>query len=282
MRTTPNGRSAQASTFAPSLTKLETSAKDRLQVRIGIATGIVVVGDLVGQGSAQEQAVVGETPNLAARLQALAEPGSVVIAEATRRLLGGAFELKAAGAANAQGLRRAGSRLDGPARGGERQPLRGVAVGGMTPFVGREHEVALLLDRWRDASDGEGQVALLSGEAGIGKSRILAALREQIGDEPHVTMRYQCSPHHVNDAFYPITSQIWHAAGFVSGEPSATRLDKLEAMIARSGLDAKDIAPFLAALLSIPFEGTISASRNGPERAEGADDRGADRAVRRV
>ena len=74
----------------------------------------------------------------------------------------------------------------------------------MTPFVGREHEVALLLDRWRDASEGEGQVALLSGEAGIGKSRILAALRERIGDEPHVTVRYQCSPHHVNDAFYPI------------------------------------------------------------------------------
>ena len=86
---------------------------------------------------------------------------------------------------------------------------------GMTPFVGREHEVALLLDRWRDAVKGEGQVALFSGEAGIGKSRILAALREQIGDEPHVTMRYQCSPHHVNDAFYPIASQIWHAAGFV-------------------------------------------------------------------
>ena len=110
---------------------------------------------------------------------------------------------------------------------------------GMTPFVGREHEVALLLDRWRDATEGEGQVALLSGEAGIGKSRILAALRERIGDEPHVTVRYQCSPHHVNDAFYPITSQIWHAAGFVSGEPAAARLDKLEAMIARSGLDAE-------------------------------------------
>ena len=125
----------------------------------------------------------------------------------------------------------------------------------MTPFVGREHEVALLLDRWRDACEGEGQVALLSGEAGIGKSRILAALRERIGDEPHVRVRYQCSPHHVNDAFYPIASHIWHAAGFVSGEPAAARLDKLEAMIARSGLEAKAIAPFLAALLSIPGEG---------------------------
>jgi predicted ATPase len=124
----------------------------------------------------------------------------------------------------------------------------------MTPFVGREHEVALLLDRWREASEGEGQVALISGEAGIGKSRLLAALSEQIGSEPHVRVRYQCSPHHSNDAFYPIASHIWHAAGFVTGEPAAAKLDKLEAMIKRSGLEAKAIAPFLAALLSIPGE----------------------------
>jgi predicted ATPase len=123
------------------------------------------------------------------------------------------------------------------------------------PFVGREHEVALLLDRWRDAVGGEGQVAMLSGEAGIGKSRILEALRERIGDEPHIIVRYQCSPNHVNDAFYPMTSHIWRAAGFVSGEPPAARLDKLEALIGRSRLDTREIAPFLAALLSIPFEG---------------------------
>ncbi len=104
----------------------------------------------------------------------------------------------------------------------------------------------------------------MSGEAGIGKSRIVAALRERIGDEPHVTVRYQCSPHHVNDAFYPITSQIWHAAGFVSGEPAAARLDKLEAMIARSGLEAKDIAPLVAALLSIPVEGRYSPLEMAP------------------
>ena len=235
--------------------KLDTRAKESLKVRIGVATGIVVVGDLVGQGSAQEQAVVGETPNLAARLQALAEPGGVVIAESTRRLLGGTFELKPLGPQTLKGF-------DAPVpawtvlREAENvSRFEASRSQGMTPFVGREHEVALLLDRWRDAREGEGQVVLLSGEAGIGKSRILAALRERIGDEPHVTMRYQCSPHHVNDAFYPITSQIWHAAGFVSGEPPAARLDKLEAMIARSGLEAKDIAPFLAALLSIPGEG---------------------------
>ncbi len=188
--------------------KLETAAKDRLQVRIGVATGIVVVGDLVGQGSAREQAVVGDTPNLAARLQSLAEPGSLVIAESTKRLLGGTFELEPLGAQTLKGF-------DSPVPAWA--VLREAEIvsrfeasqsEGLTPFVGREHEVALLLDRWRGAREGEGQVVLLSGEAGIGKSRILEALREEIGAEPHVTVRYPCSPHHVNDAFYPIANYI--------------------------------------------------------------------------
>src|SRR5271168_4240574 len=240
--------------IAAMVAKLETRANENLKVRIGIATGIVVVGDLVGQGSAQEQAVVGETPNLAARLQGLAGPGSVVIAESTRRLLGGAFELKPLGPQTLKGF-------DAPVpawvvlREAENvSRFEASRSQGMTPFVGREHEVALLLDRWREASEGEGHVALITGEAGIGKSRVLATLREKIGDERHARVRYQCSPHHVNDAFYPITGQIWHAAGFVTGEPAAARLDKLEAMIARSGLEAKDIAPLVAALLSIPGE----------------------------
>src|SRR5271167_1143702 len=206
------------------VSKLETRAKERLRVRIGIATGIVVVGDRVGQGSAQEQAVVGETPNLAARLQALAEPGSVVIAEATRRLLGRVFDLEPLGSQTLKGF-------DAPVpvwavlrEADNVNRFEASRSHGMTPLVGREHEIALLLDRWRDATEGEGQVALLSGEAGIGKSRILAALSERIGDEPHVRVRYQCSAHHVNDAFHPITSHIWHAADFVSGEPAAARL----------------------------------------------------------
>jgi class 3 adenylate cyclase len=250
--------------IAAAAAKLETAAKERLQVRIGIATGIVVVGDLVGRGSAQEHAVVGDTPNLAARLQALAEPGSVVIAETTRRLLGGTFELMALGPQTLKGF-------DAPVpvwallREAENvSRFEASRSQGLTPFVGREHEVALLLDRWRDGAEGEGQVALLSGEAGIGKSRILAALREKIGDEPHVTVRYHCSPHHVNDAFYPLTSQIWQAAGFVSDESPAARLDKLEALIGRSLLDVREIAPLLAALLSIPFEGRYPALEMAP------------------
>jgi class 3 adenylate cyclase/tetratricopeptide (TPR) repeat protein len=241
--------------IAAVVAKLETPANENLKVRIAVATGIVVVGDLVGQGSAQEQAVVGETPNLAARLQALAEPGSVVIAEATRRLLGGIFELKPLGPQTLRGF-------DAPVpawtvlREAENvSRFEASRSQGMTPFVGRQHEVALLLDRWREASKGEGQVALISGEAGIGKSRVLLALSERIGDEPHVRVRYQCSPHHVNDAFYPITRQIWHAAGFLSSEPPTARLDKLEAIIAQSGLESKESAPLLASLLSIPFEG---------------------------
>src|SRR5271167_4711466 len=250
------GRAVRAGLdIAAVVAKLETRANENLKARIGIATGIVVVGDLVGQGSAQEQAVVGETPNLAARLQTLAEPGSLVIAEATRRLLGGAFELKALESQVLKGFEAAVPAWAVLREAENVSRFEAARSAGMTPFVGREHEVALLIDRWRDAVKGEGQVTLLSGEAGIGKSRIVEMLREQIGDEPHVTMRYQCSPHHANDAFYPIASQISHAAGFASGEPAATRLGKLEAMIARSALDAREVAPLLASLLSIPVEG---------------------------
>ena len=250
--------------IAAVVAKLETRANENLKVRIGIATGIVVVGDLVGQGSAQEQAVVGETLNLAARLQTLAEPGSLVIAEATRRLLGGAFELKALGSQVLKGFGAAvpvWAVLREAENVSRFEAARSV---GMTPFVGREHEIALLIDRWRDAVKGEGQVTLLSGEAGIGKSRIVAVLREQIGDEPYVTMRYQCSPHHANDAFHPIASQISHAADFASGESAAARLGKLEAMIARSALDVQEVAPLLASLLSIPLEGRYPQTEMAP------------------
>ena len=138
----------------------------------------------------------------------------------------------------------------------------------MTPFVGREQEVALLVNRWRRAVKGEGQVVLLSGEAGIGKSRILAALRERIGGEQRLTFRYQCSPHHVNDAFYPVIGQIWQGAGFVSGEPAAVRLDKLEAMIVRAGCESSEIVPYLASLLAIPTEGRYPALEMAPSEVK--------------
>jgi class 3 adenylate cyclase len=235
-----------------------------LEVRAGIATGLVVVGEIMGEGEARERGVVGETPNLAARLQGLAEPGSIVIAEATRRLLGGSFNLKALGSQSLKGFSTPVPAWAIVRKAENLSRFEASRPAALTPFVGREQEVALLLERWRDAVEGEGQVVLLSGEAGIGKSRILATLRERIGGERHIALRYQCSPHHVNDAFYPIIGQIRHAAGFVERDPVAARLDKLDAMITRSGVEAKDAAPYLASLLSVPTEGRYRALGMAP------------------
>lgn len=243
---------------------LKTRHGEALKTRIGIATGIVVVGDLVGQGSAQEQAVVGDTPNLAARLQTRAESGAILIADQTRRLLGDAFELGSLDLEDVKGF-------DAPIRAWA--VLREAATESrfeasrssqMTPFIGREPEVALLIERWNDACSGEGKVALLSGEAGIGKSRILTSLRERVADQPHLTIRYQCSPHHVNDAFYPIVSQIWRAAEFTAEEPPESRLAKLESMARRSRLEPAEIVPFVASLCSIPFDGHYPAIEMSP------------------
>jgi class 3 adenylate cyclase/predicted ATPase len=223
-----------------------------LEVRIGIATGLVVVGELIGRGEARLRGLVGDTPDLAMRLQGLAEPNTIVVSESTRRLLGKTFELKALGQQTLRGI-------DAPVAAwliaGERENVSRFEASRsetLTPFVGREQEIALLLERWHRAIKGEGQVALLSGEAGIGKSRVLAMLREQIGQQHYLTLRYQCSPHHVNDAFHPVKGQIWHAAGFVSGEAAGSRLDKVEKMIQGTGLASGDIAPYLASLLAIP------------------------------
>jgi class 3 adenylate cyclase/tetratricopeptide (TPR) repeat protein len=235
--------------------KLRRERGVQLEVRIGISTGLVVVGELIGEGEAKERGVVGDTPNLASRMQGLAEPDTVVVSESTRRLLGKTFELKALGLQELKGFKApvpAWSiirEIDNVSR------FEASRSETMTPFVGREQEVALLVNRWRRAANGEGQVVLLSGEAGIGKSRMLAALRERILDERHLTLRYQCSPHHVNDAFHPVIGQIWRGAAFVSGEPAATRLDKLEMMIKRAGLEPGEIGPYLASLLAIPTEG---------------------------
>ncbi|HZV06605.1 MAG TPA: adenylate/guanylate cyclase domain-containing protein [Gemmataceae bacterium] len=241
--------------LADAVASLQTRDGEALRTRIGIATGIVVVGDLVGQGSAQEQAVVGDTPNLAARLQTLAETGAVLIADQTRRLLGDAFELKPLDLKDLKGF-------DAPVRAwavlreAETETrFEASRSSRMTPFVGREPEVALLIERWRDACAGEGKVALLSGEAGIGKSRILTSLLERLADEPHLAIRYQCSPHHVNDAFHPFVSQILRAAEFAAEEAPKAKLEKLEAMARRSRLELTEIVPFVASLCSIPFEG---------------------------
>ncbi len=223
-----------------------------LEVRIGIATGLVVVGELIGEGEARLRELVGDTPDLAMRLQGLAEPTTIVVSESTRRLLGKTFELKALGP---QTLRSFEAPVAAWLIVGERENVSRFEASrseALTPFVGREQEMALLVERWHRAVNGEAQVALVSGEAGIGKSRVLAMLREQIAKQNYLVLRYQCSPHHVNDAFHPVMGQIWHAAGFVSGEAAGSRLDKLEKMIESTGLSSCDIAPFLASLLALP------------------------------
>jgi class 3 adenylate cyclase/predicted ATPase len=222
------------------------------QVRVGIATGLVVVGDLIGEGAAREETVVGETPNLAARLQALAEPGDVVIAQRTCQLLGGIFDLADLGTFELKGFTDpvAAWRVLGPSAAEGRFEARHTA--GLTPLVGRDHEFGLLLDRFQRAKDGEGQVVLLSGEPGIGKSRLIRALREQLADEPHAALSHYCSPYYRNTALYPIVTLLERAAGLSREEPHEQQLDKLEALLALAVEDVSAIAPFFADLLAIP------------------------------
>ena len=236
-----------------------------LQTRVGIATGLVVVGDLIGSGSAQEQAVVGETPNLAARLQGIAEPNMVVIAESTRKLLGNLFELEDLGARELKGIAgsvRAWAALR-PASVESR--FEALHATGLTALIGREEELELLLRRWSKAKTGEGQVVLLSGEPGIGKSRLTAALLECIALEPHTRLRYFCSPQHTDSALYPIISQMERAAGFAHDDGAQAKLDKLDALLAQSFTPQQNAA-LLAEMLSLPNDGRYPTLELAPQQ----------------
>ena len=182
-----------------------------LQTRVGIATGLVVVGDLMtGSGEAHERGIVGETPNLAARLQGIAEPNTVVIAEATRRLLGNLFELKDLGARELKGVAEPLRAWVALRASTVESRFEALHAAGLTALVGREEEIELLRRRWSKTKIGDGQVVLLSGEPGIGKSRLTAALLENLAPEPHTRLRYFCSPQHTDSAFYPIIGQMDH------------------------------------------------------------------------
>jgi class 3 adenylate cyclase/predicted ATPase len=231
--------------------RLATNAGSPLQVRVGIATGLVVVGDLIGAGSAQEQTVVGETPNLAARLQTLAEPGAVVIASSTRRLTGGLFEYRDLGAVALKGFAEevpAWQVLGVGTAESRFEALRATT----TPLIGRDEEINLLMRRWEQAKRGEGCVVLISGEPGIGKSRIAQTIAERLSGEPHTRLRYFCSPHHQDSAFYPSIAQLERAAGFGRQDTGEQRLAKLEAVLARGTNDPNQVVPLLAELLSVP------------------------------
>lgn len=233
-------------------TALPLSVELKLQMRVGIATGLVVVGDLIGTGAAQEEAVVGETPNLAARLQGLAAPNSVVIAADTRRLTGGLFEYRDLGPSTLKGFAdpvRAWQ-VVGPSTIESRfEALH--AAGTTTPLIGRDEELDLLMRRWQQAKEGEGRVVLLSGEPGIGKSRVTEAIEERLSGEPHFRLRFFCSPYHGETALHPIVSQLEHAAGFERDDNAERRLAKLEAILAPSTKDTKQATALLADLLSI-------------------------------
>lgn len=238
----------------------------RLAARIGIATGLVVVGEMVGEGEAQERAVVGETPNLAARLQALAAPGSVVISQTTRRLIGTLFELTDLGPTRMKGFAEpvAAFRVEGEGSAdGRFQALHGQRL---TPLIGREHELAMLTERWSWAKDGDGQVVLIAGEAGIGKSRLMHALREKLTGEPHFALSYFCSPYHTNSALHPVVAQLERAAGFSSNDEPAGRLDKLEALLAQGAERLDEAAPLVGALMGVPTDGRYEALNLTPER----------------
>ncbi|TMK52352.1 MAG: hypothetical protein E6G70_01550 [Alphaproteobacteria bacterium] len=244
---------------------LKTAAGAPLQVRVGIATGLVVVGDLIGSGETQERGVVGDTPNLAARLQGIAEPNTVVIAEGTRRLLGNLFEFADLGAKDLKGIAgpvRAWSALRASSAEGRFEALH---TADLTALVGREEELELLLRRWSRAKRGEGQVVLVSGEAGIGKSRLTAALLERLATEPHTRLRYFCSPHHTDSAFYPIIGQMERAAGLAHDDKPQAKLDKLDAVLAQTSTSPADAA-LLAEMLSLPNDGRYRALELAPDQ----------------
>jgi class 3 adenylate cyclase len=232
----------------------ELKSRVPLQTRVGIATGLVVVGDLIGSGAAQEQAVVGETPNLAARLQGTAEPNMVVIAESTRKLLGNLFDLQDLGARDLKGVGSSVSVWAALRPASVESRFEALHAGGLTELVGREEELELLLRRWSKAKTGEGQVVLLSGEAGIGKSRLTAALLERLAGEPHTRLRYFCSPQHTDSALYPVISQMERAAGFVHDDTVQKKRDKLDAVLAQTSTAIEEVALF-AEMLSLPNDG---------------------------
>jgi len=229
---------------------LRTNVDAALQVRIGIATGTVIVSELLIDETPAEQAVVGETPNLAARLQTLAEPGTVLICPQTRQLTGGHFDYRDLGPVALKGWAQPVQVCQVLGASGVESRFEAMHKTKLPPLFGREEEIELLLRRWRHATQEEGRVVVLTGEPGIGKSHIALALEERLQSESHITLRYFCSAHHSNSALFPFIGQIERAAGFERSDSVTEKLSKLDALVARSTADLEHVA-VLASLFAL-------------------------------
>ena len=238
----------------------------KIESRVGIATGLVVVGELIGGGQANERDVIGETPNLAARLQSLAEPNTVLIAESTRRLVGHLFELRPLGEVEVKGFS-SGVPVWEVLRPSEVESrFEALHASALTPLVGRDEEIELLLERWARARVGDGQVVLLSGEPGIGKSRITVALHERLYGEPYTRLRYFCTPHHRDSPLHPFIAQLEKAAGYTREDTLQAKLDKLEALLLQSEESPATAASLFADLLGVPNDGRYPPLPADPQR----------------
>jgi len=243
------------------IAKLDTFG-ERLAARIGIATGLVVVGELVNSGSVREQTALGDTPNLAARLQSLAVPDTVVIADSTRRLVGTLFEYRDLGGQEIKGLAEPAQawqverkkRVGHPIESAETGTFQhvGVAASTLTPLVGREQERGLLRDRWEQIKEGQGQAVLLSGEAGVGKSRLVQVLLDDVEHEPHARIEFRCSAYFANSPLYAVIHLLRGALGWAPEDSDAAKLGKLEAFCALQALSTAEALPLLASMLALP------------------------------
>lgn len=233
---------------------LDNQSSSSINVRIGIDSGLVVVGDLIGEATSDLNTVIGETPNLAARLQSRAEPGEIIIGTNTRRLLGDTFKFKGISPKKLKGFKDeiAAWKVIGERHAGNR--FEATHTKKLAKLVGREHELGLLRERWQQAKDFEGQIVLLSGEAGIGKSRLARDFSLAISNDLRFNLSYQCSPHHTNSAFYPIITRLQRAVGFSETDSTEDKLDKLEKSLQLWGNDVKRVAPLFAELMSVPSQ----------------------------
>ena len=230
-------------------------AGQQVPLRVGIATGVVVVGDRIGAGAAEEAAAVGEAPNLAARLQSLAEPQSVLVAERTQQLAGSRFVYESPRELTLKGYLQPVRAWTVLRPNPERSRFDQTHPAALTPWIGRSNELSRLLDLWRSAARGVGQLALVAGEAGVGKSRLVDTLGDRIVGAPFYRICYQCSPYHVNSAFHPFVHQLEKAAGFAAGEATSSRLDKLRRLLGGASPALASAIPLFAELLSLPIDG---------------------------